>query len=626
VNVRIVLQSVPSDWHWPSDAPERNITVPLIESQADTVSGHVSISAVGDLDAFPIKLPGELEVVPVGRMASLGMPGEVQYAYSYKAAAKGRIQLRVSRRRPRIAVEAVGLITVQPREFTGDWRITYIISRASAKRLYLLVDKSLARKIKITSPVVPISSKSIVAVRHTAEAVRRNKTLSLPPRGVPPGTAELMHRYNLWLLNLDHKAIGAVAIDIHYERPRTSDKFVVPLVRPICDGQITEQLAVQASEELALTISAAGAKEIDAVDLPPLPVAANRILSAFRLQAAATPTGAEAAVTLETTVHESYRVPSALAVSAELTTYLDIQGWQRTEATFRVANAGRQFLTFRLPEDAQLWSLSVAGRQAKPQRSARGDYQVPIGQSRKPVPVKIVYAYQPGKATLKRLQLGGVELPGVEINKMGWNIVPPPGYQITAQETKMQTDDLVRPTPAYVQLYNFLAENLFSGSLLMPSLSRVRRVALSAKFQLADEDIRAHARAVGAKAKPPPPPPARPKVSKAVAWRDFGIRLAEEGRFTLPVDLVPTPGAGRRARFTGLGTAKLIVGLTSQSRQTSWWDMGFVLIVVIGVALAWQKVRVKAILFVAVLSFASLMAICWPTTTPEYRQAARIGL
>jgi len=657
VNVRIVLQSVPSDWHWPSEAPERSITVPLIESRADTVSGHVSISAVGDLDVRPlapagdgIKLPDGLEVVPVGRMASLGMPGEVQYAYGYKAAVKGEIQLRVSRRRPRIAGDAVGLVTVQPREFTGDWRITYMISRASAKRLYLLVDKSLARKIKITSPAVPISSKSIVAVRHTAEAVRRNKTLSLP--------AELAQRYNLWLLNLDHKAIGAVAIDVHYERPRTSDKFVVPLVRPICDGQITEQLAVQASEELALTINAAGAKEIDAVDLPPLPVAASRILSAFRLQPAATPTGAEAAVTLETTVHQGYRVPSALAVSAELTTYLDVQGGQRTEATFRVANAGRQFLTFRLPEDAQLWSLSVAGRQTKPQRSPApiesepclsrpgaapglpprdnwcGDYQVPLGQFRKPVPVKIVYlwqsyAYQPGKARLKRLQVGGVELPGVEINQMSWNIVPPPGYQITAQETKMQTDDLVRPTPAYVQLYNFLAENLFSGSLLMPSLSRVRRVALSAKFQLAGEDIeRAYAKGVGAKAEAPPPPTpeAKPSKAKEVTQKDLGVRLVEEGRFTLPVDLVPTPGAGRRARFTGLGTAKLIVGLTSQSRQTSWWAVGFVLIVAMGVVLAWQKVRVKAILFVAVLSFASLMAIWWPTTTHFANGAFTAGI
>jgi hypothetical protein len=81
------------------------------------------------------------------------------------------------------------------------------------------------------------------------------------------------------------------------------------------------------------------------------------------------------------------------------------------------------------------------------------------------------------------------------------------------------------------------------------------------------------------------------------------------------VDLVPTPGAGRGARFTGLGTAKLIVGLTSQSRQAGWWDMGFVLIIVIGVALAWQKVRVKTILFVAVLFLASLMAVWWPTTT-----------
>lgn len=607
-NVTIELQHVPSDWHWPSDAAQRTISVPLIESQAQTVSGEVLISAMDDLDALPQEVPEAFEAVPVGRMASLGIERSVQYAYSYNVPVEGRIQLQVSRRRPRTSGDAVGLVTVGPREFTGDWRITYTISRASARRLYLIADKSLGQEIKITSAPVPISSKSIVT----------------PDEKSLPLSDELAQRYDLWLLNLDHKTVGEIVLDIHYERPRTSDAFDIPLVRPTCEGQISEQLAIQASEELALTINADAAKEIDAVDLPPLPVEASRVLAAFRLDAATTATGSRAAVALKTAVHTNYEIPSALAISAELTTYLDVRGGQRTEARFNIANAGKQFLTIRLPDGAELWSLRVGDKQAKPQQGAGGDYQVALGQLGKPVGVKIVYAYQPGKSSLQRLKLGGVELPGVEINEMSWTIIPPPHYQITTQETKMQTSDLVGQMPAYVRLCNFLIKNVFASSLLVDnfkaskSYRQTERAYLRARTQVAEMGA---ASRYGAEDGTPPPadrlpiPAAKPEESKPVTQKGRSVRLAGEGRFTLPVELVPTPGAGPQVKFTGLGTAELIIGLTSRSRQTSWWALGFMLIAAAGVVVARQAAKVKAILVIAILSAASLLAIWLPATT-----------
>jgi hypothetical protein len=603
-NVTIELQHVPSGWHWPSGAAEQEVLVPLIESQGETVSGHVLISALDDLDALPQKVPEELEVVPVGRMASLGMQRAVQYAYSYNVSAEGQIQLQVSRRRPRTSGEAVGLVTVGPREFAGDWRITYTISRASAKRLYLLADKSLGQEIKITSATVPISSKSVVTPDET--------TLPLPD--------ELAQRYDLWSLNLDHKAVGGVVIDIHYERPRTLDSFQIPLVRPICKGQMSEQLAIQASEELALTIDTSEAKEIDAVDLPPLPVEANRVLAAFRLDAASTAAGLRAAVTLTTAVHKNYEIPSALAISAELTTYLDVQGGQRTEARFHIANAGKQFLTIRLPDGAELWSLRVGDKQAKPQQSARGDYQVALGQLGRPTAVKIVYAYQPGESNLERLKLGGVELPGVEMNQMSWIVIPPPDYRITTQETRMQTSDLIRPAPAYVQFFNFLVRNAFVGPLLTFSGGSGRIAKrVDSVSAMSQERVRrggaAYGRVADAFAPTSQSVPAKPKATEPVTRKSRGVRLAGEGRFTLPVDLVPTPSAGPQARFTGLGTAELVIGLTSSSRQTSWWTLGFMLIAAAGVALVRQVVKVRATFVIAVLSVASLLAVWRPAAT-----------
>ncbi|MHC4582776.1 MAG: hypothetical protein ACYS14_15080, partial [Planctomycetota bacterium] len=519
----------------------------------------------------------------------LGINREIQYAYSYARAVSGRMQLQVSRRRPRISGDAVGLVTVGPRQLSGHWRITYAISRASTKRLFLLADKSLGQEIRINSSGVPISSKAIVA----------------PGQGTLTLIDELAQQYDLWSLDLDHKATGAVTIDVNYERPKTSDSFQVPLVRPICAGQISEQLAIQASEELALAIDASQVREIDAVDLPPLPVEANRVLAAFRLEAVTTDDGPQAAIALKTAVHKNYEIPSALATSATLTTYLDPRGGQRTEAVFNVANAGRQFLTIRLPDGARLWSLRVGDKQAKPQQNARGDYQVALGQLGKPVAVKIVYAWQPEKSDLEQLKLGGVELPGVEMNQVDWTVIPPPNHWITEQQTKMQTSDLTKTAPAYTHLRKLLRTGVF----FIPPLARVKQqAAIRSELSAADRthsyfmagEEKAERFARSARGGAAPPPAARPVTQlqesegqpvpqiqqsdsgPAPPQQAFGMQLVQRGRYTLPVELVPTPGAGPQVRFRGLGATELVVSLTNRSRQRSWWILGFVLVLAYG--------------------------------------------
>ena len=625
-NVVIELQQVPSNWTWPSDAAARSILVPLIESEAQTVAGHVLISAIDDLDALPEQAPTELEAVPVGRMASLGISGSVQYAYSYAAPVQARLQLNVSRRRPRISADAVGLVSVSPNLFTGDWQIKYMISRASAKRLYLLADKSLGRKINITSANVPVSSKNIVAPDAATMTLAK-------------GSAQL---YDLWQLDLDHKATGEVTISVHFERPRIADSFQVPLVRPICRGQISEQLAIQASEELALAVDANQVREIDAVDLPPLPAPANRILAAFRLEATTTDTGPQATISLKTAVHENYEIPSALATSAKLTTYLDPCGGQRTEAVFEVANAGRQFLTIRLPDGAELWSLRVGDRQAKPQQNTAGDYQAALGKPGKPVAVKIVYAWQPAKSDIKRLKLGGVELPGVLMNEMDWLVIPPPDYRISEQQTKMQTSDLLKPVPAYVHVCRFLARNIRPRPVLSYTVLRSKRgTAESARIRTQDRSAffysgggggaapmvmsqdrsRRMGGGMGGSARAPvagPTPPTQQIESRPAEPQQqqaLGVKLTQQGRFTLPVDLAPTPDAGPQARFTGLGTAELVIGLTSGQRQKSLWIVGFILVLASGLAFVQHPARLKAILVVAVLTIASLLAVWFPDAT-----------
>jgi hypothetical protein len=292
---------------------------------------------------------------------------------------------------------------------------------------------------------------------------------------------------------------------------------------------MSEQLAIQASEELALTVDANQVREIDAVDLPPLPAQANRILAAFRIEATTTEAGPQTVIALKTAVHENYEIPSALATFARLTTYLDPRGGQRTEAIFEVANAGKQFLTIRLPDGAELWSLRIGNEQAKPQQSAAGDYQVALGKLGKPVAVKIVYAWQPAKASLKRLRLGGVDLPGVRMNQMNWLVIPPPDYWVSEQQSKMQTSDLAKPVPAYIHLYRYLARStrprIVWGTNLGSSRQIEREQRHSLVFRAEDTGVLPATEAYedalgqmgGAMRGPTPPPAARPVRERATA-------------------------------------------------------------------------------------------------------------
>jgi len=228
-----------------------------------------------------------------------------------------------------MAAAAIGLVTAEAAKRTGRWRIDYQISRAKARQVRFWAHGSLGRNLRIETPGRSLASRKML----------------------PADAAPALQGYRTWVLTLDKPADGAVHVDVRYERPTSASEATVPLIRPIA-AQTSELLAVQAGEEIAVEIGADGAAEIDAIELPPLPGRAGRILAAFRLQPATSAPGAQAAVRVAATLHGRYDIPSVLAGSGELTTHLGADLSQRTEAIFRIANAGMQFLSIGLPAGA----------------------------------------------------------------------------------------------------------------------------------------------------------------------------------------------------------------------------------------------------------------------------------
>ena len=639
MRVRVRLHHVPSGWSWPARAVPRDVALPIVRAVAETVSGQVAVAASGDLDvaAAPGKpLPKGFSAVTVGRMSALGLDRRVQLAYTYDEAGTGTVPVRVSRRAHRMSADAVGLITARPGQLLGLWRVTVNVSRAHARELYLLVDKSLGRQITITAPGRRFSAKTVVAPGP--------ETVELLP--------EAAKVYDLWRLTLDSQAIGAVRVDVRYDRPLPAAGAPVPLVRPIGSDQITELLAIQASEELGLSVSATGTSDVDAVDLPALPAAASRLLRALRIDGPTTPAGAGATVQLATKVYDKYAIPPALAADASITTYLGARGAQRTEAIFRVANAGQQFLTVCLPAGAQLWSVRVGGTQAKPRQEAADRYLLAVPRSAKPVEVRVVFALPRVSASLGRIALGRARLDGVDVNTLRWTVVPPPGYRVRTQYSDMQAESVSRPKLAGEELLDGFIEVLGVSHALfsigsarlsqrvaddvayLPSAgapeggrerhrpdSRTRAPADAETTTVLKDESESMERKREGKAKPPKLPvpsdeakkeaPDKDKAHKSLA---AGVALFEyrrAGRYTLPVELVATPHAGPTAVFSSLGDAELEIGLseTTTMGTTDWLGLGVVLLA--GLVLLRQSIARRVAFIAAMLGVSTLVAIWW---------------
>jgi hypothetical protein len=645
--------------------------VPLMRLQSNTTVGQVSVQTVGDLDVSTVAAPPSLKEIPVGRMASLGLGGDVQLAWSYHALgepseAASRLDLRLSRRMPRISADSVGLLTVLPGKLIGDWRVAYYISRATTRTLYLLADKSLGQNLTIEPYVFASDNQQRAAprsVRLTSKAVVSfsGKTVS-----VESVSKELTDRYNLWQLTLDGDTAGLVAINVRYEIPPPEGSaqkgFDAPLVRPFGKDQFTikdEMLAIQAGEELAVSQQSTGASEVDAIDLPPLPASAQRLLWALRLESPMTASGAVAGVKLQTTIHGNYATPPALVVSASYTTFVDRPSAGaapcRTEATFDIVNSGMQFLNIRLPKDAELWSIRVGDEQAKPKRGEGNLYLVSLPRCTTPLPVKVVYASRAAGGA-GGLALAAATLEGVRVNQVRWTVIPPPGYQVQSPGGQMRTAGVGQSVPAYEQVIGCLG-----GFGSMPGGMSARRhqakvneldeAARSNQFDASREPSaetpgeiisdNAQATAKSRSGNEPseeseslrpsdlpqiPPatqPSARPQsnVSSTIAEnlraRLYIDSVSMTGRYTLPVDLVATPGAGPAASFTALGSPNLPAGgagleisLVSQARTETWWGVGFALVALLGV---WKARSVgaggKAAFIIAVLAISSLAAI-----------------
>lgn len=129
--------------------------------------------------------------------------------------------------------------------------------------------------------------------------------------------------------------------------------------------------------------------------------------------------------------HEEIAVVSSVIDTANAVTLLLKDGKCVTHVTWSIKNTARQFLELRLPAGAEVWSVVVDGRPAKPSKNADGATLVPLNRSRiegdnlVPYDVEVLY-FRP----LRRPGVGGwrsLDLPNADlkISQLIWSVYLP---------------------------------------------------------------------------------------------------------------------------------------------------------------------------------------------------------
>ncbi len=178
-------------------------------------------------------------------------------------------------------------------------------------------------------------------------------------------------------VELNYGAEGLYRLGIDYERTLQSGANL-PLVALSGVTRETDYVGVDARSAVELVAkSATGAVPIDVRELPAALTGQTDypVLLAYRAR------GGDVQIPLDVRQHPDMDMLVTLVDTAAAETLVTEDGRRMTRIRYGVRNNRKQFLNVKVPEGAEVWSASVAGRGVKVARGEKGDVLVPLVRS-----------------------------------------------------------------------------------------------------------------------------------------------------------------------------------------------------------------------------------------------------
>ncbi len=347
------------------------------------------------------------ELFRSGIMSQVGSENSIPRAYRFRAQ-PASVRLRLEAKNTEVDVLAQHLIEVAD----GNIKVAHMLDY---NILYAAVDR-----LQFRTP------ESIANVPEKVEVENKKEIRSL---GAENGST-------LWELTFQTPVIGSVTLTLTHEmdlKGLTSGQaldYAVPMLRP--EGVRTERgfVAVQKKGTLEIVPQPENMESVDPSDLPDK-LRRGAIYSAFRYFSAS-PT-----LTLKLTHYQYESLATAVVNLLYVKSVLSEENKLKSEATLIVQNTDRQYLEVELGDQAEIFSLTVAGKPQAPNKKRRDSNVrlIPIPQSAgnaQAFPVVIVYEEQLGQKALGSIGKLGVrtlEVQGdVPVAKVELDLYLPPDY------------------------------------------------------------------------------------------------------------------------------------------------------------------------------------------------------
>jgi hypothetical protein len=182
---------------------------------------------------------------------------------------------------------------------------------------------------------------------------------------------------NIITVRLNYEALGAYLLSVDYERGLTATS-VLPTPKVLDVTREKTWIGVDARSALELvSTGATGAVPVDVRELPASLVGQTDfpVLLAWKAR------GGDVKIPLEVKSHPDVDMLVTLVDSAVADTLVTPDGRRMTRVRYGVRNNRKQFLRLSLPEGAEVWSASVAGRGVKVAAGEGGGVLVPLVRS-----------------------------------------------------------------------------------------------------------------------------------------------------------------------------------------------------------------------------------------------------
>ncbi len=334
--LKLELASTPEGWlaSW----QENRVGFPKIEvANVDSTRTVISASARDDMNLEEAEV-GALDPLLLAERTSLGLPASSVDALAYLTLSESwKLNVLVNRLQPTLIAEAVTFASSNPSGLSIQHEIVAKPERA---------------KIDQVQFTLPESTPTEVSLRFASGA------------GVKSYSQTTADGLRTWTVKLPERTLEASRLLVEYRLPSSDQERLIPVPKVLNAAYQSGLIAVDRDDAMEVTVRTS-LRRADIGEMTDSTLTVGSSFLGVFGYAAFQDTTPE--VRLKSIMRELSYIPSTIAESMSIRSWLSNQNWSYHQASYNLRTATNK-IAVRIPDDLELWAVTVDGKSALPQR------------------------------------------------------------------------------------------------------------------------------------------------------------------------------------------------------------------------------------------------------------------